>query len=30
MVKGIEQGVELEHVVLLEKRGGRNDYRRSE
>ncbi len=30
MVKGIEQGVELEHVVLLEKRGGRSDYRRSQ
>ncbi len=30
MVKGIERGVEIEHVVLLEKHGGRNDYRREE
>jgi cyclic pyranopterin phosphate synthase len=30
MVKGIERGVELEQVVLLEKRGGRNDYVREE
>ena len=30
MVKGIERGVELEQVVLLEKRGGRSDYRREE
>lgn len=30
MVKGIERGVELEQVVLLEKRGGRNDYTREE
>ena len=28
MVKGLERGVELEQVVLLEKTGGRNDYRR--
>ena len=30
MVKGIERGVELEQVVLLEKRGGRHDYVREE
>jgi cyclic pyranopterin phosphate synthase len=30
MVKGIERGVEIEQVVLLEKRGGRNDYTRAE
>jgi molybdenum cofactor biosynthesis protein MoaC len=30
MVKGIERGVVLEEVVLLEKRGGRSDYRREE
>lgn len=30
MVKGIERGVEIEHVVLLEKTGGRHDYRREE
>jgi molybdenum cofactor biosynthesis protein MoaC/molybdopterin converting factor subunit 1 len=28
MVKGLERGVVLEQVVLLEKRGGRSDYRR--
>ena len=28
MVKGIERGVEIEHVVLLEKSGGRHDWRR--
>ena len=28
MVKGIERGVEIERVVLLEKTGGRNDWRR--
>jgi cyclic pyranopterin phosphate synthase len=28
MVKGLEREVVLEQVVLLEKRGGRNDYRR--
>lgn len=27
MVKGIERGVAIEQVVLLEKRGGRSDYR---
>jgi cyclic pyranopterin phosphate synthase len=27
MVKGIERGVELEQVVLLEKSGGRSDWR---
>jgi len=27
MVKGLERGVEIEQVVLLEKRGGRSDYR---
>ncbi len=27
MVKGIERGVVVEEVVLLEKRGGRSDYR---
>jgi molybdenum cofactor biosynthesis protein MoaC len=30
MVKGLERGIELEQVVLLEKRGGRSDYRRPE
>jgi cyclic pyranopterin phosphate synthase len=30
MVKGIERGVEIEQVVLLEKRGGRSDYRRKD
>jgi cyclic pyranopterin monophosphate synthase len=30
MVKGIERGVEIEHVVLLEKHGGRSDYRRED
>jgi cyclic pyranopterin phosphate synthase len=30
MVKGIERGVELEQVVLLEKSGGRSDWRRDE
>lgn len=29
MVKGLERGVEIERVVLLEKTGGRNDWRRS-
>ncbi len=28
MVKGLERGIEIEQVVLLEKRGGRSDYRR--
>lgn len=30
MVKGLERGVEIEHVVLLEKTGGRSDWRREE
>jgi cyclic pyranopterin monophosphate synthase len=30
MVKGIERGVEIEQVVLLEKHGGRSDYRRED
>ncbi len=30
MVKAIERGVEIEHVVLLEKTGGRSDWRRAE
>ena len=30
MVKGIERGVEVEQVVLLEKTGGRRDWRRAE
>ena len=30
MVKGIERGVQIEQVVLLEKRGGRSDYRLEE
>jgi cyclic pyranopterin phosphate synthase len=30
MVKGLERGIVLEQVVLLEKRGGRSDYRRPE
>lgn len=30
MVKGVERGVEVEEVVLLEKRGGRSDWRREE
>ncbi len=28
MVKGLERGIAIEEVVLLEKRGGRSDYRR--
>jgi len=28
MVKGLERGVEIEQVVLLEKTGGRHDWRR--
>jgi cyclic pyranopterin monophosphate synthase len=28
MVKGIERGVSIEHVLLLEKHGGRSDYQR--
>jgi cyclic pyranopterin phosphate synthase len=30
MVKGLERGVVVEQVVLLEKRGGRRDYRLEE
>jgi cyclic pyranopterin monophosphate synthase len=30
MVKGIERGVVIEQIVLLEKRGGRSDYRREQ
>jgi cyclic pyranopterin phosphate synthase len=30
MVKGIERGVVVEQVVLLEKTGGRSDWRRPE
>jgi cyclic pyranopterin phosphate synthase len=30
MVKGVERGVQIEQVVLLEKRGGRNDWVRSD
>jgi cyclic pyranopterin monophosphate synthase len=30
MVKGIERGVEIEQVVLLEKRGGRSDWQLGE
>jgi len=30
MVKGIERGVQIEEVVLLEKTGGRSDWRREE
>lgn len=30
MVKGIERGVEVERIVLLEKSGGRSDWRRGE
>ncbi len=30
MVKGLERGIEIEQVVLLEKRGGRSDYRRED
>jgi cyclic pyranopterin phosphate synthase len=30
MVKGLERGVEIEQIVLLEKTGGRNDWRRTE
>ena len=29
MVKGIERGVEIEHVLLLEKTGGKEDWARS-
>lgn len=30
MVKGLERGVEVEELVLLEKSGGRHDWRREE
>ena len=30
MVKGLERGVVIEQVVLLEKTGGRNDWRLAE
>jgi cyclic pyranopterin phosphate synthase len=30
MVKGLERGIEIEQVVLLEKRGGRSDYARDD
>jgi cyclic pyranopterin phosphate synthase len=30
MVKGLERGVEIEQVVLLEKTGGRSDWRRED
>lgn len=30
MVKGLERGIEIEQIVLLEKRGGRSDYRRDQ
>jgi cyclic pyranopterin phosphate synthase len=30
MVKGLERGIEIEQVVLLEKRGGRSDYTRED
>lgn len=30
MVKGLERSVEIAHVVLLEKTGGREDWRRAE
>jgi cyclic pyranopterin phosphate synthase len=30
MVKGIERGVVIEQIVLLEKRGGRSDYKREQ
>ncbi len=30
MVKGVERGVEIERVVLLEKSGGRHDWVRPE
>ncbi len=30
MVKGLELGIEIEQVVLLEKQGGRHDYRRED
>jgi cyclic pyranopterin phosphate synthase len=30
MVKGLEPGIAIEEIVLLEKRGGRSDYRREQ
>ncbi len=30
MVKGLERGIEIEQIVLLEKQGGRSDYRREQ
>jgi cyclic pyranopterin phosphate synthase len=30
MVKGLERGVTIEGVALVEKRGGRHDWRREE
>ena len=30
MVKGVERGIQLERIVLLEKSGGRSDWRRDE
>jgi len=30
MVKGIERGVQIEQIALLEKRGGRSDWRRED
>jgi cyclic pyranopterin phosphate synthase len=30
MVKGVERGVRIEDVVLLEKTGGKSDYRLEE
>jgi molybdenum cofactor biosynthesis enzyme len=30
MVKGIERGVAIEELVLLEKTGGKEDWRREE
>jgi cyclic pyranopterin phosphate synthase len=30
MVKGLERGIEIEEIVLLEKRGGRSDYHRGD
>jgi cyclic pyranopterin monophosphate synthase len=29
MVKGVERGVTIEQVTLLEKSGGKNDWRRA-
>jgi cyclic pyranopterin monophosphate synthase len=30
MIKGLERGVQLERIVLLQKSGGRSDYRRED